>query len=308
MLSISVLFATNLHAEPGVTTTIGTFIETETNNAVWADLNLTVAPGLDLGIRGNETPLYGWIHLENRQVALISSALNYTGQEIRSRLRIGSNLKIGSVDFNPEYELRIKYYAGFSVSELSIFENRFKLNFNIPVSSEWKIFINLMPTLILNINKSRDDTDGQSIFKDYYHEVEIGSGWSWNSDNALLLSIYNELGLDERIRNTGGSINNGNRYYEYEFQFRIIYQHRFNNGIQLSPFTRIGIVRNLLYETSPGVIETVNFRRHRIGVTMNYNAENGITPNLECYYQRSAMGQKPVQHRMYWKVGVDYSF
>ena len=165
-----------------------------------------------------------------------------------------------------------------------------------------------MPTLIININENRSDIDGELVFQDYYQEVEIGAGWSWNPNNTLLFSLYNELGIDERVRNSSGSINNGSSYYKYEFQFRLVYQHRSNNGIQLNPFARIGIVRNLLHEITPGVIKSYNFRRDRIGVNINYTTENGISPNLECYYQRSNMGPGPIEHRLAWTVGMDYTF
>ncbi len=296
-----------LAAEPGVTTTVGTFIETKTNNAHWAAANLTVVPGINLGIRGNETPLYGWFHFENRQQAVFS-VNGYGGQELRHKYRFGSNLKLGSTSFNPEYELRIKNFVGYPTSLFSIFENRFKLNFAIPIHSKWNLYIELMPTLIININENRDDIGGELVFQDYYQEVEIGAGWSWNPDNTLLFSLYNELGIDERVRNSSGSINNGSSYYKYEFQFRLVYQHRFNNGIQLNPFARIGIVRNFLYKITPGVIESYNFRRDRIGVNLNYTTENGISPNLECYYQRSNMGLEPIEHRLAWTVGMDYTF
>lgn len=310
-LAISVILlvfgCSTLGAESGVLTTVGTFIETETNNAHWAAANLTVAPGLNFGLAGKVVPIYGWLHFENRELAAISEN-GYTGQELRSKFRFGSNLKLEKTAFNPEYELRVKYFVGIPVSELSIYENRFKLNFNFPVGNNWAIYLKAMPTLIININENRDDTGGEKVFLDYYQEFELGAGWSWNQHNTLLLGIYNELGIDQAVTNSDGSINGGKNFGLYEFQARLVYKHEFRNGIHLDPFARIGIVRNFLYEKTPGEITTGNFRRDRFGFNLKYSAENGLRPNMEGYYQRSNMGSGPVQHRFYWKIGLDYQF
>lgn len=304
---LSAICITGFGDESGVVTTVGTYIETETNNAVWAAGNLTVAPGLIFGLKGKETPLYGRIEFENRQQAKFAVS-GYTGQELRTKFKIGGDVKFGKISFNPEYELRFKAYVGQPLSELSIYENRFHLNFTFPVGEKWSVYLKAMPTLIVNINDSRDESGDENVFQDYYQEIELGTAWAWNQNNTLLLGIYNELGFNEKVENPSGVINGGKNFEMYEFQFRIIYRHKFGNGINLDPFARIGIVRNLLYQTSPDDISTENFRRDRFGVNVKYSAENGITPYMQTYYQRSNMGDDPVQHRFELKVGLDYVF
>lgn len=96
-----VLSFSDVAASSEVSTTIGTFIETETNNEPWAGANQAVVPGLNFGLAGKETPIYGWIHFENREQAGFSDN-GYIVHELRSNFRFGSNLKLGSTSFNPE--------------------------------------------------------------------------------------------------------------------------------------------------------------------------------------------------------------
>lgn len=165
-----------------------------------------------------------------------------------------------------------------------------------------------MPKLIVNINECRDNIGGRRVFLDYFQEFEFGARWSWNRNNTILLGIYNELGINQCISNASGSINGGNNFGLYEFQVRLVYKHDFNSGIHLAPFARIGIVRNILYEESPGDVTTANFRRDPFGFNLNYSAVNGLNPNLDGYYQRSNMGRGPVQQRFFWRIGLDYIF
>lgn len=67
-------------------------------------------------------------------------------------------------------------------------------------------------------------------------------------------------------------------------------------------------MKNLQYEEAGGADTTKDFRGDRFGVKLNYLADNGIAPHFEAYYQHSNFGEKPHQHRLMWKVGLDYSF
>jgi hypothetical protein len=165
-----------------------------------------------------------------------------------------------------------------------------------------------MPTLIINVDDTLDDIGSERVFLDYYQELELGTGWAWNEYNTLLLGLYNELEIDEKVINSSGAVNNGSAYQTFELQARIKLRHRFRNGIQFDPFARIGIVRKYRYEKTPGNVTTSDYRRDRYGVTIKYAAPNGLAPYMETYYQRSNMGDDPVQHLLNLEVGLNYVF
>jgi hypothetical protein len=289
--------------------TVGTYIESETNNEPYSELNLVIVPGLECSVLGNDVPYFFAYGFEHRDFHFnASQGSKYKGNELRNKFLIGYRITSDKLSFKPVYELRVRYFIGYSPSDLAIYENRFHLDLIFYTDSRWIFYLDLMPTLIIDITDSRSDTGESEIYTDYYQEVGAGARILLYDRDILSFGIYNELGINEKVRLADGSLNNGSKINFYEFQIRLSYIHIFLNGIVIAPFARIGLVRNLLYVDAGGVDITKDFRRDRIGVKLNYLADNGIAPNFEAYYQHSNVGDNPHQHRLMWKVGLDYSF
>lgn len=299
-----------LTAGENVTTTIGTYMESESNNAEYSGSNMLLAPGLQIGVSKNESGPYINFVFENRDYSYNSNNINRNkGDQYREKFYLGIKTHIGNVSFNPEYELRIETYNRYSIAEKSTFENRFHLKSQFPAGDKAQLFLLLMPTLKIDNTSSRQQyASGSKTYMDYYQETEFGIRINWNRE-TLSFSLYNEYENEKNYLWDDGSINGGDTYSYYEFQIRASYRHSFKSGINLSPFARVGIVRNKIYQSAGGHRYTENFRRDRYGIVLDYKAPNGIRPYFETYYQRSNMGTgNPTKNMLFWKLGLSYSF
>ena len=95
-----------------------------------------------------------------------------------------------------------------------------------------------------------------------------------------------------------------------EWQIRLAYEKKFNNGVFVSPFVRIGIDKS---EKTVLGYDNDNKLRNRYGAKMGYTAENGIGVYGEAYYQdeemQTASGVKMNERdKVFLKLGVDYTF
>jgi hypothetical protein len=285
-----------------------TFIETETNNSPYSGENLILVPGLIMGIKGLETPVYGRFSFENRMKAE-NSADDYQGNELRHIYVVGGRIgESGGHTFNPELEIRVKNYVGYSFDDKSNIENRFHLRFLFPVGRGWSILLNTMPTLLLaSSTSSREEgATGNTTYFDFYNESLLGTVWKINQKNSLTAAFYNELRDYQDYEWSDGSVNDGGIRLMNEFQFRLSWTGSFSNGVVLVPFVRIGIVRNEYYVDAGGVERTEDYRRDRYGVLIR-NTSSDLTPFLEAYYQYQEENGATPQHMMFWKVGMNYS-
>ncbi|MDC7235375.1 MAG: hypothetical protein PQJ58_19260 [Spirochaetales bacterium] len=262
---------------------VGTYMENEMNtDEADKDSDLFISPGVTFGISHDEIPLYMKVEAENRQAG--SYYREDTGQRlghtVRQKLMFGGKFGLGGIAFNPEYELRIHTPAGIGY-EGNSYENRFKLNFDFPVS-EHNVYLNMMPTY--RVNNGKDNT--------YYHEVETGFRYRFNGTQSFALGLYNEL---ENFDNDG--------LYN-EVQARLYYNHQFSNGINFNPYARIGLYRQY-YNGDENVVDTL---RQRAGLKMSYSAENGVSPFTEVWYQNTNLKEDQNVNTVMWKVGVSYSF
>jgi len=138
----------------------------------------------------------------------------------------------------------------------------------------------------------------------------LGADISSPPAQSLGFSVYNEMEMKEQVE-AGGTINNGGTYKFYEFQLRIKYSYLFGNGILLTPFARIGLLKKSFQQDGGSEYENNN-RRDRFGLQVGYSAENGLRTFGEFYYQRENMESFEVEadprHRILWKLGMEYSF
>lgn len=299
-----------LHAGENVNTTVGTYIETQINNEAYASDNLVIVPGLKFRIAGASFPMYFQYVFENRDKNHDPSGGSaYTGNELRSKFHIGYPFMPGDFSFKPEYELRVKYYVGQPPSEQAVYENRFHLNTGMDTASMWSFYLNYMPTLIFDICDDRSVGGQVETYTDYYHEAEIGAGLALNQSNSIKVGLYSEVGIDDFIGDSGSNLTDGQYLYKYEFQLRLYYQHTFPSGLVLAPFARIGLIRKYAYYDEPGNDHYLkDYRRSRYGMKISSSVSNALTPFFEGYYQHSNMGDGVQNHRMMWKVGMDYTF
>ncbi len=198
--------------------TVGTYIESETNNEPYSELNLVIVPGLEISVLGNDVPYFFAYGFEHRDVHYnVSQGSKYEGNELRNKFLVGYRFTSDKLSFKPVYELRARYFIGYSPSDLAIYENRFHLEFIFYTDSRWFFYLDLMPTLIIDITDGRSDTGNSETYTDYYQEVGAGTGILLFDRDILSFGIYNELGINEKVRLADGSLNNGSNFFFMSF-------------------------------------------------------------------------------------------
>ena len=277
-----------------VNITTGVYIESEDHNSEYTASDLDVK-GIRLKGALKDIPLWAEFAYEYRNANLSG----HTGDEDRYKFMIGYKFEAGSFVFRPEYELRIRELRESPDEQWG---NRFKPNWDYKFNDQWTLFNNWMFTY--QPTKAYRGMADTKNWDDYYHEIETGIKYKFEGNQAVLFSIYNEYEKDEK------SPAHVQAYSYDEWQLRLAYEKKFNNGVFVSPFVRIGIDKT--EETVLGY-ENDNKLRNRYGVKMGYTAENGIGVYGETYYQdeemQSASGVKMNERdKVYLKLGLDYTF
>ncbi|MBF9014307.1 MULTISPECIES: hypothetical protein [unclassified Oceanispirochaeta] len=261
---------------------MGTYLENETNiHEEHRESDLQITPALTFAVSNDNLPLYLKVEAENRMAGdYYFDELDYqSGHTVRQKIMLGGTFGLGKVSFNPEYELRINTPARGDYLDSNM-ENRFKMNFGIPLGSQLT-YINLMPTFKVNANQDNN----------FYSETEIGYKHNFNNNQSAAVGIYNEFEKKDELN-------------AVEFQARLYYNHKFDNGISLNPFARIGLYRHVISEGE----SAQDLRRDRVGIKTSYNADNGLSPYTEMWYQNTNIAEDKNRHTILWKVGVSYSF
>ena len=294
-------------AQQKVAGTLGAFTENEINNAPYASGNLYLVPGLTASLRSLSVPIYGKLQFENRMKPSALAGDTYAGTELRHRYHVGGTLELldGYV-FNPEYEARLKNYVGSDFRDRGVWENRIHLSFLLRLNPSWDLVVRAMPTYILENNATDPRGGGTTSYSDFYSEPSLGPSWTIDSRNKLSLLVYEEMRLYEQFETAPGTLNNGGTFRMVEMQVRLIWAHKFRNGISIGPYARAGIFRHE-YSRTGGTTVAADYRRDRVGLTLRYNAEEGgINPYMETYWQRQEQNGADPQHRFMFKMGFDY--
>ena len=277
-----------------VNITTGVYMESEDHNSEYSSSDLDVK-GIKLKAAMKEIPLWVEFNYEYRNVNLSG----HTGDEDRYKFMIGYKFEAGSFVFRPEYELRIRELRESPDEQWG---NRFKPNWDYKFNDQWTLFNNWMFTY--QPTKAYRGMADTKNWDDYYHEIETGIKYKFEGNQAVLFSVYNEYEKDEK------SPAQVQAYSYDEWQLRLAYEKKFNNGVFVSPFVRIGIDKS---EKTVLGYDNDNKLRNRYGAKMGYTAENGIGVYGEAYYQdeemQTASGVKMNERdKVFLKLGVDYTF
>ena len=269
-------------------------MESEDHNSEYSSSDLDVK-GIKLKAAMKEIPLWVEFNYEYRNVNLSG----HTGDEDRYKFMIGYKFEAGSFVFRPEYELRIRELRESPDEQWG---NRFKPNWDYKFNDQWTLFNNWMFTY--QPTKAYRGMSDTKNWDDYYHEIETGIKYKFEGNQAVLFSVYNEYEKDEK------SPAQVQAYSYDEWQLRLAYEKKFNNGVFVSPFVRIGIDKS---EKTVLGYDNDNKLRNRYGAKMGYTAENGIGVYGEAYYQdeemQTASGVKMNERdKVFLKLGVDYTF
>ena len=198
------------------------------------------------------------------------------GEQLRQKAMLGTGFNFGALAFSPEYEFRTTSKMDDMFGDSADYENRFKLNFGLNLGDH-RPYLNTMPTL-----KIKGDVNT------YYHEIELGYRYMISGNQNFALAVYNELGEKD-----------GFDEFDNELQARLYYSYTFENGINVSPFARIGLYRN-----KAGI--EVNERRDRVGAKLSYTAPNGLSPFAEAWWQ--GVEEADYTNYMMAKIGMTYSW
>lgn len=307
LIGMLLLPGLELGARQTIVTTFGAFTESQLNNEPYASGNLFLVPGMSVSLRGLDIPIFGKIQFENRMKPGTLAGNTYLDTELRHRYHFGGILElIPGYTFTPEYEARIKNYAGYDFHDKSIWENRFHMNFSLHLAPAWKLVIMAMPTWVLEHDSTDPRGGGVSAYSDFYSEASLGPSWTISSRDALSLMLYEESKIYQQFETSPGTLNNGLAFRMLEFQVRIIWSHQFQSGISINPFARIGIIRNVYTQTG-GTVDVSDERRNRFGFTLRGDAsEGGTSLYMESYYQRQEQNGSTPVHRFMFKLGCDY--
>lgn len=274
--------------------TVGGYLESENHNAEYSSSDLDVT-GVRVKLALKDIPLWTEFAYEYRNANLSG----HTGDEDRYKFMIGYKFEAGSFVFRPEYELRVRELRESPDEQWG---NRFKPNWDYKFNDQWTLFNNWMFTY--QPTKADRGTADAKNWDDYYHEIETGVKYKFEGNQAVLFSIYNEYEKDEK------SPAYVQAYSYDEWQVRLAYEKKFDNGVFVSPFVRIGIDKS--EETTLGY-DNDHKLRNRYGAKMGYVADNGIGVYGEAYYQdeemQNAAGVKMGDRdKMFFKLGLDYKF
>ena len=275
--------------------TTGAYIESENHNAVYNSSDVTVH-GFRVNLNAKDFPLWTEFVYEYRNA---DSSSGHKGDADRYKVMLGSALKYGNFNFNPTYELRI---TDMRESSEKTTDHRFQPNWGYTFNDQWSLYNGWL------FGYRQDDAyRGYSEVKswdDYFHELETGVKYKFDDSQAVSFSIYNEYVKSEK---------SDMQYRAHKFddwQVRIAYEKKFDNGIAVSPFIRYSVSSKT--ENSNGV-DTDHDGKGRYGVKMGYVADNGIGVYAETYYQNEPRENtpgpdSPDKNRVFFKLGLDYKF
>ena len=275
--------------------TTGMYIESENHNATYNSSDVTVH-GFRVNLNAKDFPLWTEFVYEYRNA---DSPSGHKGDADRYKVMLGSNFNFGDFYFKPAYELRI---TDMRESSEKTTDHRFQPNWGYKFNDQWSLFNGWL------FGYRQDDAyRGYSEVKswdDYFHELETGVKYKFTDDQAFLFSVYNEYVKSEK---------SDMQYRAHRFddwQIRIAYEKKFDNGIAVSPFIRYSVSSKT--ENSNGV-DTDHDGKGRYGVKMGYVADNGIGVYAETYYQNEPRENtpgpdSPDKNRVFFKLGLDYKF
>lgn len=275
--------------------TTGAYIESENHNATYNSSDVTVH-GFRVNLNAKEFPLWTEFVYEYRNADSLSG---HQGDADRYKVMLGSGFNFSDFYFKPEYELRI---TDVRESPRKTTDHRFKPNWGYKFNDQWSLFNGWLFGY-----RADDDYRGYLETKswdDYFHELETGVKYRFTDDQAVSFSVYNEYAKNEKSDLQF-------RAYKFEdWQLRIAYEKKFNNGISVSPFIRYSVSSTSKYADG---IDGEHDGKGRYGVKMGYTADNGISVSGETYYQdepqkRDVVQDKPHKNRMFFKLGLDYKF
>ncbi len=283
------------HALEKLDITTGTYIESENHNATYNSSDVTVH-GFRVNLNAKDFPLWTEFVYEYRNA---DSPSGHANDADRYKFMLGSGFNYGGFVFKPEYELRI---TDLRESPQKATDHRFKPNWGYKFNDQWSLFNGWLFGY-----RMTDDYRGHLETKswdDYFHELETGVKYKFSGDQAVVFSVYNEY-----VKNEKSDLEY--RAYKFEdWQIRVAYEKKFDNGVSVTPFIRYSVTSTSKYT---GGVDGDHDGKGRYGVKMGYTADNGISVSGETYYQdepqkRSEGQDKANKNRVFFKLGLDYKF
>ncbi len=262
--------------------TVGAHMENEMNlEDEFAGSDLYISPAVNFKVQYKD--VYVKVEGENRIGSEAYLTGGESGHNLRQKVMVGGKMGFGALTFTPEYELRMTTPVddGYDMDGTA-FENRFKLRFGMNMGDH-RPWLNMMPTV-------KTSATGNNT---YYHEVELGYRYMISGNQNVALGLYNEFSTVYDSSKTNN-----------ELQARLYYSYKFDSGITLAPFARIG-----LYRDRAGADD--NQRRDRVGAKVSYSAPNGVAPFAEAWWQgtqRDVAGLPDYNNRIMFKMGATYSW
>ena len=294
VLSLFLGLMGSAYALEKVDITTGVYMESENHNAEYNSSDVTVH-GVRAKLDFKDFPLWTEFAYEYRNADSLSG---HQGDEDRYKFMLGSRFNAGDFSFRPEYELRVGDKRESPEKNVG---HRFKPNWGYKFNDQWSLFNGWL--FAYEPNKAYRGYSETKTWDDYYHEIETGLKFKFADDQAVAFGFYNEYKKEEK----SDMYQRAKKFDEW--QIRLAYEKKFDNGILVSPFARITVSQK---EEAKEGYDIKSKGKGRYGVKMGYAADNGLGVYGETYYQnepREVDGHdQSDKNRFFLKLGVDYTF